>query len=306
MIGFGGRQNVGWIWGILLGVVFLSCGKKGTEPETRPRIVSSPQVSDLADASVRISWWTDQSADSRIDYGMSSGVYDSARVEEAEGTYHSLLLTGLRMSTTYYFVVGSSNENGTVVSEEDTFRTDVSVAYLVEQGWSCYEDGSYHEAVDHFRAALARDDGLVASYNGLGWSYASSVVDSLERARESFDQALILQADLWDGYAGRGCVHLALKAYDEAVSDLLTVLDNDPDYAFLHNPLVTHEDLRLALAECYFYKNRYASAQEQVDALAPENGLNPADSGSWVVDATVYATYEEALLALIEALKQVV
>ena len=54
------------------------------------------------------------------------------------------------------------------------------------------------------------------------------------------------------------------------------VLAINPNYSFAHGN-VTWKNLRIVLAESYYYKGDFENAQSQVDLLNPGNGLNPAD-----------------------------
>ena len=56
------------------------------------------------------------------------------------------------------------------------------------------------------------------------------------------------------------------------------------------------------LAQVFFRLGEvfFSNAQEQMDILVEENGLDPADPSTWSVEGTDYPNYASALLALIQ------
>ena len=81
------------------------------------------------------------------------------------------------------------------------------------------------------------------------------------------------------------------------------VLLQDSVYVFEHDTSFNYEDIHLILADSYNLLGMIEDAQIQVDFIFPENGLVPDDSASWVFGNITYSTYEEALTAVIEYLK---
>lgn len=295
-------------WSLLLFAFFLSviaCGKKGTEPKGPdvPAIIDGPQAVDVGTNTARIIWKTDESSYSLVYYGTASGVYsDSVKKEEAD-TLHSVLLQGLNSNTRYFYRVESGNEAGKVQSEEHQFTTQMSFSDLVQAAWEAYENGDFRTAISRFLEIIELHAYWADAYNGLGWCYASPQIDSLNKAQNYFDQALAKKPSLVPAYAGRGFVHLALNQYNKAIADFKKVLELDANFVFEHDASVNVQDVRLGLAEAFFYRQQFSLAQEQVDILEPDNGLNPGDSSTWNVGGVQYPTYEAALLALIEYLK---
>jgi len=288
--------------------VFLNCGKKGTEPEPgpepAPRITSGPDATSITDKSATIAWITDQKTDSQVKYGKSAGNYDGTVSSEELTTDHSLTLSNLEVFTSYYYIVTSSNANGTNTSAEKSFTTQVNSRFLLTRAWSKFEQGQYEEALADFEAALSISVNLSDAYVGLGWSYA--FLGSLDDAKKQFDNAISIDKQLLDAYVGRGMVFLAKHKYYLSLGDLTHVLEENAAYVFSHNTTIDYRDVHIALAEAYFYQGKYSNAQGHVDVLWPDNGLSPGESATWVVDSVSYATYQEALLSAIEKLKTLV
>ncbi|HUD19978.1 MAG TPA: redoxin domain-containing protein [Patescibacteria group bacterium] len=93
-------------------------------PVTQPGIsLSNLVVSDVTDTSVKVTWDTDGSANSSVDYGTDSN-YGSNTSDGTMGTSHSITLSGLSSNTTYHYDAKSSDGNGnTTDSGDNSFVT---------------------------------------------------------------------------------------------------------------------------------------------------------------------------------------
>ena len=86
-------------------------------------VISNIQASDVTTNSATITWTTDQTASSQVEYGPTTS-YGSATTEDTnQVTTHSVQLTGLTPGTVYHYRVKSGNENGDTVSNGFTFVT---------------------------------------------------------------------------------------------------------------------------------------------------------------------------------------
>ena len=89
-----------------------------------PALVSGPAVSPRGDTYATISWTTDESATSRVEYGTVSGVYPLNSNNSGRVINHSLTITSLTADTIYYYRVISADKNGnTYTGTEQTFTT---------------------------------------------------------------------------------------------------------------------------------------------------------------------------------------
>jgi hypothetical protein len=98
-------------------------------PDTTAPMISNIQVTSTTDTIAVIEWATDEHSNSQVQYGTSSntwGNYPSSKNDSAMVTNHSVTLTGLSASTTYYFRVGSTDmsSNGPTISGEMGFTTN--------------------------------------------------------------------------------------------------------------------------------------------------------------------------------------
>ncbi len=103
-------------------------GGGGSSDTTAPSI-SSIATSSVAASTVTVSWNTDESADSKVTLSATSGAFADSALLFTESSYvtsHSMEVTGLSPSTTYYFIVTSGDASGnTATSSEYTFFTEV-------------------------------------------------------------------------------------------------------------------------------------------------------------------------------------
>lgn len=78
----------------------------------------------------RISWTSDQPADSRVDYGETTSYGMSVSGSDLT-TSHTLVLTGLKPNTTYHYIVSSSTSSASAATADQTFTTPDFIAATV-------------------------------------------------------------------------------------------------------------------------------------------------------------------------------
>jgi len=178
--------------------------------------------------------------------------------------------------------------------------SSMTAAQHNEEGWGSYLLGDYADSRSHFSEALRLDPDLLEARLGLAWSEAQE--GEYLSAVQDFDQVLESGVLMEDAFAGRAASALELPDDSLAVASAESTLARDPHYFFSRRPEYNFYDLRLILAQAYFALSQYSKAQEQVDVLDPDNGLDPADSETWVVGGISYPTYKASLAVLIESL----
>jgi len=100
-----------------------------TLADTEVPEISDLEAKDIATTTATIAWETDEAADSVVWYGASSNFNtDDDGVLRAESalftTSHTVSLSGLTASTTYYYMVSSTDTDGNESqSDEEPFRT---------------------------------------------------------------------------------------------------------------------------------------------------------------------------------------
>ena len=97
-------------------------------PDTTAPIITSLLVGSVSSSSATISWTTDENATSKAWYDLTTPLVITGSTSFAEESSlivgHSLDLTGLTASSTYYYKVSSDDEPGnTATSAEQSFIT---------------------------------------------------------------------------------------------------------------------------------------------------------------------------------------
>ncbi len=94
----------------------------GVAPDTTPPVISTVSVSDVTDDDAVISWITDESSTSQVEYWVTTS--SLSPLDPSLVTSHSVTLTDLTPEATYHYKVKSADDAGNlVVSDEYTFTT---------------------------------------------------------------------------------------------------------------------------------------------------------------------------------------
>lgn len=80
--------------------------------DTIPPVITGLSVINLTNNSAKVTWITDEFADSVVKYGVNSTEYTEICIDELFVKEHEITLTGLLPGTTYYFVVNSTDQSG--------------------------------------------------------------------------------------------------------------------------------------------------------------------------------------------------
>ena len=137
-------------------------------PDTTAPVISSVTATDITDTSATISWTTDESADSRVDYGLDS-TYGSAVSDGSLVTSHSIALTGLDPSTEYHYKVTSADGSGNSASSADLTFTTVAApteATTVSASSITYATDGGRNKDKHLSITIAVVDDLSAVVSG--------------------------------------------------------------------------------------------------------------------------------------------
>lgn len=153
---------------------------------------------------------------------------------------------------------------------------------IIEDGWSYFSGSEYSNAINKFNSAIEYyGSQAFEAYNGRGWSYAriafGSEDDNYNKSMSDFEKALSYDPDLTDAKAGVSFVYLVLNYYSKAANTAESVLNDFPNYSFKYDSEITAVDLRVLLAQAFFYLGNYSKAANQLDIIEP--GVNhPADN----------------------------
>ncbi len=85
--------------------------------------IADISVINLVNNSVKVTWKTDEFADSVVKYGVNSTAYTELSIDVLFVNEHEITLTGLSPDTTYYLVVNSTDQSGnSAESSEYSFK----------------------------------------------------------------------------------------------------------------------------------------------------------------------------------------
>ena len=90
-----------------------------------PSLDSGPSAGSITTKKATITWTTSRSSDSKVQYGTTSGSYNTVEPSNSsQVSSHSIQLTGLNPGTTYYYKAKWTDEDGnTGTSDEKSFST---------------------------------------------------------------------------------------------------------------------------------------------------------------------------------------
>ena len=110
--------------------------------DTTPPVISAISNSSKTTQQATIVWTTDESADSQIDYGLTSAYGSQTTLNASMVTSHSQTITGLLPNTLYHFRVRSMDAASNLASSTDNTFTTWPVPVLTNPGFesACSDD----------------------------------------------------------------------------------------------------------------------------------------------------------------------
>jgi hypothetical protein len=87
--------------------------------DTTPPLLTAVSATPHIDGTATITWTTNEASDSKVDYGTDAGTLSSQETDAALVTSHSVTLTGLAASTTYFFRATSTDGASNAATEPD-------------------------------------------------------------------------------------------------------------------------------------------------------------------------------------------
>ena len=95
-----------------------------TAPDTTPPVITNVTATDITNNSARITWDSNEPSDSLVKFGIEFENYTHTRCNVDYVISHIINLTGLNASTTYYYIVNSTDiSNNSNQSIEHSFAT---------------------------------------------------------------------------------------------------------------------------------------------------------------------------------------
>ena len=132
------------IAGLLLLMLILPQSALAAGPE-----ILNVSVTDITETTAEISWTTNTTSDSRVNYGTTTGL-GQTKPGASEGTAHNIILTGLTQGTKYYFEVESTDTSGPNTDDNEgeyySFTTLAPATYTITLAPVCGVCGELIEA----------------------------------------------------------------------------------------------------------------------------------------------------------------
>ncbi|MBA2480238.1 MAG: fibronectin type III domain-containing protein [Planctomycetes bacterium] len=103
-------------------------------PDTTPPVISAIAVSAITASGASISWTTNESSDSQVEYGLTASYGAVTAIDSAATTSHVQSLGGLATNTLYHYRVKSRDASGNIaISSDRTFTTAVQTSTVTAQ-----------------------------------------------------------------------------------------------------------------------------------------------------------------------------
>ncbi|MBU3658482.1 MAG: T9SS type A sorting domain-containing protein [Flavobacteriales bacterium] len=87
-------------------------------------VIRGPYLQSPTENSIVVKWRTDEATNSKVQYGTNPSNLDLVATSNSTNTNHTLTLTNLTPSTTYYYAVGNSTQLLTTPSDTFRFKTN--------------------------------------------------------------------------------------------------------------------------------------------------------------------------------------
>lgn len=149
-------------------------------PDTTGPVITNIQATSIGETSATITWTTDESATSRVEYGPTSS-YGTFSVSDtsADNTTHSVALSGLSDGTEYHFrVISADTLTNNSTSGDNTFTTIAAVDTTAPDVPVITTSPATIDADTYTIAGTVVDDGgtrIVSLYNGTTSAGTASV-----------------------------------------------------------------------------------------------------------------------------------
>lgn len=114
-------------------LISFSVASGGGGGDTTPPIISNIAVSSITSSSAVISWTTNESATSRVNYGLTSSYSSQTVLDSNLTTNHSQTISGLTANTLYHFQALSSDATGNSAASSDSTFTTLSAPIVDSQ-----------------------------------------------------------------------------------------------------------------------------------------------------------------------------
>jgi glucose/arabinose dehydrogenase len=132
--------------------------------DTTPPSISAVSANNITDNGATIKWTTNEPADSRVDYGLTTSYGSSTPLDPTLVTNHSVVLSNLSASATYHYRVRSKDAaSNSAVSGDFTFTTTASTFTIT----GTIKNASNNQPLSGARVGLqAKGNPVITDANG--------------------------------------------------------------------------------------------------------------------------------------------
>ena len=177
---------------------------------------------------------------------------------------------------------------------EEGYDDGYEEATTVEDGWTLYQQGSFAEACTSFMYDGYENGITTDNANGLGWCSLRQF--QVELSIQWFEIALTMDDTNEDAYAGLSSAAMMGHDFEYSISNIDNLLDMNPQYSSTVEA-IDFTSLATAKVLAYLLSGNEVGASIALLELDETHSLLPSDSSTWEVDATVYSSFQRAVIA---------
>ncbi len=151
------------------GIILAGCSMTDarSESDSRSPVISNTMAAFITNSGARISWETDESASSQVEYGTGTG-YGHTVTGNGRSTDHSVYISGLQAGTEYHYRARSADASGNESMSEDRVFTTTNASAYGSAYYSQWENGPPSDTGFFPLAVWLQSPGNAANYAAIG------------------------------------------------------------------------------------------------------------------------------------------
>ena len=168
--------------------------------------------------------------------------------------------------------------------------------------WSLYHNGEYADAADLFQELVDEDLSVAEALCGIGWCRLHLRHPDLSRT--AFQSSLYADQEYLDSRVGEAFALRDASVPDDGrlMEQARGSLREAPSYTFSHETRINADDLRVLLAQVFYYHQEFDSCYARCLEVDPAISIAPEDTLSWFM----YPNFQSALFAELVRLSELV
>ena len=172
----------------------------------------------------------------------------------------------------------------------------------LDEAWSLYHNEEYVAAAELFQDLVDEDLSVAEALCGIGWSRLH--LRHPDESRNAFQSSLFADQTYLDSRVGEAFALRDATTPDDGrlLEQARTSLRTDPDYVFTHETSINAQDLRVLLAQVFYYHQEFDSCYARCLEVDPQISIAPEDTLSWFM----YPNFQSALFDELVRLSELV